>query len=699
MPSRPSTPRDSIKKLFEPESVAVIGASPTNQWSRQGLENFKSAGFSGPVGAVNPRYTDILGYPCAPSIADLPFVPDAVLVSVNNSRVVDVIQDAADSGVKAAVVLAIGFAEIGGEGKVRQEELVRVARNADMAVLGPNCQGLVNFVHRTPLYMGPVSEYEAGSVALMSQSGSVTTALANNVRGIRWSHVVSLGNEAILDSADLLGYYLDDPSVSVVSAFLETIRDPERFFAECDRAREMGKPVVVLKSGRTEAAQKAAMAHSGALSAPDRLVDALFRRHGVIRVDSMEELLETTIAVQSSKRPSRGNLVSMTASGGQIELVLDETARTSLEHVPFSQDTKSSVRSLLPDFLDTTNPLDYWGMDDLDQNFTPLVKVVSEDDSCDVVVVVSDFAHGPTGGGGGVRQRESAAAVASESEKLVVVLDTVDGTVPAVDVESSLDDGVLLLSGLREGLRAIENLVSLSKPVSAAMSPRRFDVKAARSIIDAAPASFSGAPALALLDAVGITTPQMDDASDADEAVAVAERLGYPVVIKLGDPTALHKTESGGVHLNIRDDDAVRRSVAALGESGSKEFLIQQQVGGGVELLMGIQSDADLGMFILVGLGGIWTEVFDDVAIRPVGLRVGEAADMLETLRGYPLLTGVRGTPPVDLSAVVDAIERLDAFAVKFGGTFDSVDVNPLIALPDRAVAVDCLVVARSDAS
>jgi len=698
MPSRVPTPQSSMRKLFHPASVAVVGASPTNRWTREPLENFVSIGFSGQVGAVNPRYDEILGFPCAPSLKELPFVPEAVIISVNRDRVVRATEDAAELGVKAAVVFAIGFAEIGGEGRERQDRLTEVARQAGMAVVGPNCQGIINFTAPNAMYMSHVSVYEPGVVALMSESGSVTTALTNNNRGVRWSHVVSTGNEAVVDSADLLEYFVDDPNVKVICAFLETIRDPDRFFAHCDRARAASKPVIVLKSGRTEAARVAATAHSGALSPSDRLVDALFRRHGVIRVESMEELLETAIAMQSARRPRGGNLVSVTASGGQIELILDQVARTpALAHPTLAQKTKSDVAAVLPEFLAPSNPLDYWGMDDMPTNYPSMMRALARDEDVDIVLAVGDFTTHPTGREDrSSMQLDTFSAIAPETDRLLVVLDTVDGSVPADRVEEALCDDVLLLSGLHEGFQALEHLVSYSKTVGEPVRADRLPEQVGH-ILAQMKVGTSGDPAMQLLAAAGINVPTMAVATSSDEAVRIAESIGLPVVIKTADPQMLHKTESGGVALGVADLDSVRATAERMLAASPAGVMVQEQVQGGVELIVGLQSDPELGCFILVGLGGIWTEVFNDVSIRAVGLRQGEAGEMLTELRGHALLTGARGTKPVDLPAVITVIERLDALAQQYGNDLGSLDLNPLIASDSGVVAVDCLVMPRAE--
>lgn len=696
MPSRVPTPRASLHRLFAPSGVAVVGASPSNPWGRQALENFAAMGFGGEVGAVNPRYDEVLGYPCAPDLSSLPFVPDAIFVAVTRDRVLPVVEDAAALGIKGVVVLAIGFADGGPEGQALQTRITEVARAADMALLGPNCQGLINFHHPHALYMDRVEAYQPGAVALMAHSGSVATALTNNKRGVRWSHVVSCGNEAVIDSADLLSYFVDDPHTRVICAFLETVRDPERFFRECDRARESGKPVIVLKSGRTEAAREAAVAHSGALAVPDRLVDARFRRHGVLRVDTLDELLATAVALQTRRRPQRPNMAAMTVSGGQIQLLLDDVARTGLVLPPLGSVASARLRELLPDFLAASNPLDYWGTEDLDRRYAELVTAVADDPAVDMVVSVADFTVGPTGPEDrATPQLQAAVELAGRTDALHVVLDTVGGAAPPEQVESALAAGVLVLSGLHEGLRALELLVAFSRPVPAGAAQHHLPMPEVGRMLSALGGTpTSGLPALELVAALGVPVARSVVAQDCVAAAEIAEKLGYPVAVKSADPHLLHKTEAGALALDLADEAAVRAAVQRV--AGEGPVLVQQQVPPGVEMIMGIQSDAELGAFILVGLGGIWTEVLDDVVIRAVGLRDGEAGEMLRELRGYELLVGARGSDPVDLAAVIEAIERLDQLAASHPGLLDSVDLNPVIVTAAGLVAVDAVVVPRS---
>ncbi|HVI86178.1 MAG TPA: CoA-binding protein, partial [bacterium] len=252
----------AVESVLAARKVAVAGASS----SGRGLtivQNFRSLGFTGDVACVNPKYQDILGYPCYPALEDVPFTPDAVVVAVSRERVVNVLEQAARKRARGAVVFAIGFGEADELGRGLETRLRNLAQDAQMAVIGPNCQGLINFFQSTPLYMDAVQPYQPGAVGLIAQSGSVLTALVNNRRGVRWGHVISTGNETVVDAADVLGYYIDNPEITVICAFLEVIRRPKEFFRQCDQAHGAGKPVVICKTGRTAAAQEAVAAHSG----------------------------------------------------------------------------------------------------------------------------------------------------------------------------------------------------------------------------------------------------------------------------------------------------------------------------------------------------------------------------------------------------------------------------------------------------
>jgi acetate---CoA ligase (ADP-forming) len=692
MSERPSP--ESIRALFEPRSVAVVGASPSG-FGGTVIQNLVTAGYDGQVAGVNPKYDEVMGKPCFASLDDVPFAPDAVVISVGRERVVTALEDAARAGSQAAVVFAIGFTEADELGSELQERLIDVAQEAGIAVVGPNCQGLLNFAKGSPLYMDVLLPYEPGRVGLVAQSGSIATSLINNVRGVRWSHAVSSGNEAIVTAGDLISYYVDSPDVDVICAFVETIRDPEFFFAQADRAWEAGKPIIVCKTGRTQEAQAAATAHSGALAVPHRLVDAALARHNVIRVQSLEELLETAIAMQSPRPPKGRGVAVLTASGGQIELYHDNVPKGSLETATFTGETQDELRELLAPFLAARNPLDWWGSPGWEEGaVTKIVDCVARDPNVDVVLQVGDFTKWPTGDEMRAQGAlDTSREVAATRDELFVVLDAVGGTPPREFVEAGLADDTLVLSGYETGLRALAHLVDYHLRRTGTV-PRSLAGDSDLQL----PFGDGTAPT-ELLAAAGFDVAR-SVVLDADEALdGIAGELGFPVVAKIGDEDVVHKTERGGVVVGIESSDELAAAVERLKAAGASTVLVQEQIRGGVEVFLGLQTAAGLGTFLVVGLGGIWTEVLDDVQIRPVGITREEAGELLHGLRAYPLLSGGRGTSAVDTERLVTAIMQLDALGAALGDRVLSVDINPLIVTADRAVVVDAVVIPNEPAT
>jgi acyl-CoA synthetase (NDP forming) len=662
------------------------------------IENFVSLAFPGEVAAVNPNYPDVLGIPCYPTLADVPFVPDAVVVGVNRTQVIPVLEQAAAVGSRAAVIFATGLAEAaGGDQGAAEQRLRDVASATGMAVVGPNCQGTINFLQPSALYMRPVQPYDPGRIALVSQSGSITTALANNRRGVRWSHVISTGNEAVTGVEEILGQLIDDPQVDGIVAFLETIRRPEQFFAECDRACLAGKPIAVLKSGRSEAAAQAAIAHSGALAIADRVIDALFRRHRVIRALSLDELLNIALLIATGKRPAADGVGAVTGSGGEIELLLDEAGEHGLRLPELSAPQVARLRELLPEELPPVNPLD---SSDVDRkrfvaNHPLVLDAVQSDPQIGALVVTMSFGPTPTGrpNPGGFKM-DALKELAAESDKLLCMVDVVGGTPDPELVEDMARNRVAVMSGLADSARALRGVLDFCRPSRLPAAHPPLDVAAIDIALGAlGTGAASGRPALDLLTAMGLDVARTHVVVSVDEALAAARELGYPVVVKLGDPRLLHKTDVGGVVTGIGDEHALRQVLARLHERhGQVPLLLQPHIRARIELFLGIQRHPTFGSLVLVGAGGIWTEVLDDVVMRPAGLLEGEAEEMLQGLRAWPAMAGGRGGTRIATDRVIDAILRIDRTALEMGARIESLDVNPLMVDRDVAIASDGLV-------
>ena len=678
---------------MEPAGIAVVGAGTEPKARRAPLENLTALGYGGRVTAVHPRHRAILGYECVPSLSDLDFTPDAVVVAVGRDRVLGVIEEAASLGVGGAVVFATGFLEAGPDGAERQRALVEAATSGGMAVVGPNCQGVVNFASPSALYMDTVRAYAPGRVGLVAQSGSVLTTLTNNRRGVRWRYAVSTGNEAVVTAGDVLGYMVDDPDCRLACLFIEAVRDAEHFFDQCDRARERDLPVIVMKAGRSDAGRRAAEAHTGALAVPEKLVDARLRRHGVLPVSSLEELLESAIALQATRRPRRGSIATVAGSGGLNLVIADAADAEGISHPAFAPETVARLTELLPPDLAAVNPLDRWGITQPDRTLPLIVDALAADPSIDIVVSAVDQSRDPTGEGRFQLPLQVSLELAGRRPELFALVDPVGGGSDPERVEHALGHGVALLSGIDTGMRAIRNLVDYSVQRDALARPR-----AAPDGVVAEPISrtraYGGVPALELMRAAGMSVVEAVTAGNVEEAVEAARHLGFPVVLKLADEGLTHKTEVGGVVTGLGDPDGVARAAAALLRVGD-ELLVQPQVRG-VEMILGLTRHEELGGFVLVGLGGIWAELFGDAVVAPLGLREGEAEDLLSRLSGARVLDGARGSAPVDRAALVHAIQQLDALGQALGDGIVAVDLNPVMAGPEGTTVVDALVVPRA---
>ncbi|RXH33381.1 hypothetical protein XH84_10595 [Bradyrhizobium nanningense] len=692
-----STPASegALFALFQPKSVAVIGASPASEARSQSLEYYKRIGYSGKVAAVNPKYDRIAGYSCYDSLKSMPFVPDAVLILRNREGSVAALEEAAEVGVRAAVIPEIGFAESGGaEGVAAQAKIVEIAQASGMAVLGPNSSGLINWIDRVHLNISLAEVLKPGCVALLSQGGGTKLALMGGGRGVRWSHVVTCGNEAVTGSADFLRYFVDDPRVRVICGFVEAVRDPENFFFECDRARAAGKPVILLKPGRTEASRELATAHTGALTAPYRFYRELFKRHGVVQVDSIEELLASALIAQAGRSPGEGRLGVACPSGGLVQMYADELGKCeALSYAELQPQTVNGLRSFLPDIIACRNPLDFWGVENLKEDSRRIFHTIAGDANVDVFATLYDPSHPGRNGAAYETWAECAVEVAAKTNKLVTLMTPVDGSTSPEKIESLLDKNVVVL-GQREAFRALDRAVTWSRPAPPLADEAPIDRSSMKKrLYDFGGKPFSGRPALEFLAAAGVPVVESRFVGSVDDAVSSANELGYPVVAKIGDTNVLHRTELSGVVTNLRNDFELSSAAATLFAGGAQVLIVQPYVRDGVEMILGLETDDVLGSFVVLGQGGIWTEIMDDAALRPAWLRVGEPQQMIAELRVQKLLQGYRGAPALDTRALMSAVGRLDAIARTLGDEIRSIDINPLFVRKHGVVAVDALIV------
>jgi acyl-CoA synthetase (NDP forming) len=729
-------PFRDLSPLLSPEAIAVVGASERHgSAGRLVLENLRNLEYRGTVYAVHPKYQEVLGFPCYPDLNSLPGPVDSVAVLLAAETVLPTLEAAVEVGAQASWVLASGFAEAGPEGKARQADLARFAEETGLMVCGPNCIGVANLVDRVATYgvaLSPATR--AGGVSAVVQSGALCLGLANAARfGFRY--LISSGNEAVLGSADYIGYLASDPHTRVIISFVEGIRSPQKFVAAAQAAAEAGKPILLVKVGRSEAARQAVQAHTGSLAGSDVVCDAVFRRLGVMRLDTLDELVETVELFLTCPLPQDEGVGFLSLSGGQIGLVRDLAQDLGLEFPAFSEEAQQALTEILPPYNPIANPLDAWGSGDLERTYPACVEVVSREEDIQLLAVSRDTP--PEVASQEVEQSlaiaKAAVQAAQETGKPVLFFSNLS-TGFQQEVKKVLDEGgVPYLQGTRETLRAIHAFVRYAgfrrragEPIAAGCpSPadlpdwrrklqemrgalRPSSGQALSEVKGLVPSTGSG-QALSevegrrLLAAYGIPGPREAVVATPEEAVEAAQGIGYPVVLKILSPDVQHKTEISGVRVGLEDESAVVTAFREVTEAARKHHsqvrlegaLVQEMIpADAVEVILGVLQDPDFGPVVVFGSGGILVELLRDSSLRLPPLSHEEALKMIHETRGRRLLQGFRGRPPADIDALVDALVRLSQLAVDLGDLVSALDINPLMVLPkgQGVRAVDALV-------
>jgi acyl-CoA synthetase (NDP forming) len=679
---------DAISRLIKPRSVAVIGASADiNKTSGRPVAYLRKHGFTGNIFPVNPRVDEIAGLRCYPDIASLPEVPDVGIVLLGADRAHLAVRDLAARGAAAAIVLASGYTETGEEGARRQRELLAAAGN--MRLLGPNTIGLVNLTDDIVLSASGALEmdhFPAGSIGVVSQSGGILGALLSRAaaRGIGLSKLVSTSNEADLDIADFIDYLADDDATKVIALYIESVRNPDTFRAAALKAARAGKPVVAFKIGRSEAGAKAAVSHTGALAGADRMYDALFRQVGIIRAQSFGDLLDIPAALATG-RVLRGNRIAvLTSTGGAGTLVSDSLGVSGFETPAPDEETAARLRALQTGdhaALDR-NPIDVTlaGLQpDLLRNAIQALLDSPSYDALTIVVGSSGLAM-PELMAGAIQDclhtsdKPVLAYVSPHAPEVAAIL-TRRG-VPAFMAPESCTaayDGMLRTA--RWTPAPTETLMPVQVP-TAEFPAGSLDEAQAKQLF----ARF-GVPGVR--EAV-VTTPP--------EAERAAHELGSRVVLKILSNDITHKSDVGGVAVNLAPGQVAAR-LAAMAEEvkantgiAPDRFLVQEMVTGGTELILGFHRDP-LGSAILLGMGGVTAELFKDTTMRLLppggGLSRAEALELAQELRTWPLLDGFRGRPKADVDALVSAIVAFSKMAAQMGERLVEAEINPLFVLPE----------------
>ncbi|MCX8132940.1 MAG: acetate--CoA ligase family protein [Roseococcus sp.] len=675
----------TLDPMIRPRSIAVIGASddPTRIGGRP-IAYMRARGFQGRLFPVNPKRPSVQGIPAFPDVASLPETPEVGLVAVPGEAAIEAIEALGERGTKAAIVFTAGFAEVDAKGAEAQARMVAAARRHGMRMLGPNCLGLFNdAIGFYPIFS---SSFEQGwpipgRIGIASQSGAYGThlySLARN-RGIGTNVVVTTGNEAEVALGDVLGWMAASPEIDVICAYAEGIRESAKFLAALDLARRNRKPIVMMKVGRSALGARAAQSHTASIAGDDAVTEAVLAEFGVVRARTTEELLDIAYAATKRIYPARNTLGVMTVSGGAGVLISDVAESLGFPMPPMPEAAQARLRGLVP-FCAPANPVDCtaqaFNQIELIGAFTR--SMVEEGGYTSCLGFFTQVGGSTTNA---PRLRAQMKAVMQDHPDRVWALSVI---APPEMVREYERDGFLVFE---DPTRAVVALHALGRFGAAfAAAPAAAPALPAVTLPAEAP---SEAEAKRILAEAGIPAVPERACADAQAAVAAARAFGFPVVMKILSPDILHKSEIGGVLLDLADEAAVRQGFATLMARAAERapgarlegVLVAKQVKGAVEMALGLFRDPVFGPVAMVGLGGIFIEVLKDVAFRRCPFGPAEAEAMIRSLKGFALLDGARGRPRADVRALAEALSRLSAFGAAAGERLVSVDVNPFFVL------------------
>jgi acyl-CoA synthetase (NDP forming) len=691
--------RTDLERFFNPAAIAIIGASRDFMTiSGQPLKHLQSHGYRGRLYPVNPRYPEVGGLKCYASLAEVPETPDLVLILVNAARVADMLEQCGAKGVPYVIVFSSGFSEMGGEGVKLQQRLREIAERHGIGVIGPNCQGMMNVADGVFAGFGSVffTDYEPGRVSMVSQSGGFGFSVMNlssKDGGLPFRQMVTTGNEIGVSTLDFMDYFIRDPHTDLVVGYLEGAKDARRLPEIGRQALAAGKPILMWKVGNTEQGQRAAASHTANLGGAMALYRAAFRQGGIIQVEDIQDVVDYGRAFRCGRLPAGARLAIITISGGAGILMTDECIGRGMRLAQLAPETVAKLREFVPSFGSLGNPVDVTAaiFNDLTLINRTLQAIV-DDPGVDCIAMINASLQGEIA----KKIAGEIVAVAGKTDKPIFVAWSARD-VMAAEAYAALD--AARIPHYKSPVRCGRALATVSWYAEAKRrigrqrgeKPLALASAAARRALEGRTDDLSEHAAKRVLAEYGIPVTREELASSREQALAIARRIGYPVAIKVQSPDIPHKTEARAVRLGIASEaelaaayEAVLANARAHGRDARIEgVLVQEMVGNGVEVILGVTNDPLFGPAVMFGLGGIFAEVLKDVSFRLAPVTPSAAREMVEEIAGYPVLAGARGRPRADVDALVDAILRLSALAVDLEDRVAELDINPLFVFAE----------------
>jgi len=701
--SSPITP-ERLRTMFRPKNVALVGASNKSSFSFSTYKNFVEFGKEDHIFLVNPRGVETHGRSTYTSINDVPEPIDLAFMMVPQAITVEVLREVGAAGVRNAVIMSSGYAEAGEAGRAAQAELVAAAEEMDMLILGPNMLGFANLVDGAPGCVMNVRPQTDPVVGLLSQSGASTSAMIDfaEMTGVGLSYAVTLGNEAMITAGHVLDFLVDDEATKAIAMFVESIRDPHTFLRAARRATEVGKPVVVLKAGASELAARTAMAHTGALVGDDKAIEAMFRELGVIRVGSVEDLMLTAgAAAHLGPLPRRGIGIA-SISGGACDILADEAERIGCKIPEISEDTHDRIGEFFANYGTIQNPLDVTGAAIIDPTvFQRSITSLADDPSIGVVMVLMAI---PWEGDGlawpskGVL-KAIGDAIKEASVPVIFVNQVIQPTSETTKVLQEYCGIPYVSQGMTNSFRALHNIDLWSRrrrALAVKPDPRPVPPTPDKSLRHG---EWTEAQARDLVEAAGIPVVPALIARHAGEAITAARELDEAVAVKVISPEILHKSDIGGVRLNVKGDHAVLEAFEAVTAAGRavpgatvEGALLTPMRSASAELLIGVVRDADFGLMLAVAFGGVFVEILHDSILMPLPVTPRRATQLLRLLKGDHTLDGFRGSPPADRNAFGEIMARVGDLALALGDDLESLELNPIRVNGSQIEALDVVV-------
>ena len=692
-----------LQYLLYPKSIAVVGA--TTNLLRVGariIDNTKRVGFQGKIYPVNPKYGDVLGFKCYPSLADIPDEVDSIWIALPNEAVIPSLEEAERKGVKVATVYSSGWGEIGEEGRKKEEELKEWLRNHHIRFLGPNTIGIGNTYSKVISGFNSAMSFftfaNPGNIGFVSQSGAMVGGIVGRAeeRGIELAYYIHTGNEADINTIDAMEFMVHEEKIKVILGYIEGIRDVDGFYRVTELAHRMGKPIILFKTGRSEKGKEAVSSHTGAIAGSDRVYDAVFKQRGIVRVDNHEELFETASLFSRFQKCTpiqKGGVLIFSPSGGAASIFADRAADLGITLPELSEETKAGLRKILPPYSAPANPFDIGGGVFTDPSIADkCLDVVCRDEHVDILTWTL---VGPPRNPLTAKMIEGFINVSKKYNKPIAA-HTLAGYLNEEGFKAFAQANSPTFDSIEGCLKAIKRYIDhqhfmkrcpAGTPLQPPMPPRSENFEKAKYLLASYERRLTEYQGKKLLSYYGIPIPKGDLAHSIEEAISIAQSLGYPVVLKISSSQILHKTEAQGIALNIADKSQLAEAYKRIMDRAKaydpsaeiEGVLVEEMTKGGTEVIVGSLRDPQFGPAVMFGLGGIFVEILKDVSLRSAPFNSDDARSMIGEIKAHEVLKGFRGQPEADIDAIVDVMMKVQRMSWELKNWISEIDINPLV--------------------